>query len=133
MKHIIKYFTILLVLVSFASCEEEDNFKQSDASLTGVYSITEISGNGSPFKINIYKEKSLIIEYTTEVNLSSFTSAEYSDTSTDTNYQITVNKIENSTTTVYVISADKTTGDGTITIDGSSVQSIKVSETQLYN
>lgn len=133
MKKILKYLTVLFIAVSITGCEEEDNFKASDVSLTPIYSITEISGNGNPFKINIYKQKSLIIEYATSVNAESFTSAQFSDTSTTTNYEVSVNKLDDGTTYAYVLSADKTTGDGTLTIDGNTVYTVKVSEVEVYN
>lgn len=132
MKNIIKYLAILFITVTITGCEEDDNFKQSEVSLTPIYSITEISG-GNPFKINIYKQKSLIVEYTSEVNVVNYTSSQYSDTSDATNYQVSVNKVDVDVTTTYVVSADKVTGNGTLTVDGVTVYTIKLIEEEVYN
>ena len=132
MKNIIKYLAILFITVTITGCEEDDNFKQSEVSLTPIYSITEISG-GNPFKINIYKQKSLIVEYTSEVNVVNYTSSQYSDTSDATNYQVSVNKVDVDVTTTYVVSADKVSGNGTLTADGVTVYTIKLIEEEVYN
>ena len=132
MKKIIKYFTIILVVFSFTSCEEESNFKDADISLTNVYSITEISG-GSPFKINVYQSKNLIIEYQTESSVESFVSSGFSDTSDATNYMFSVDKIDDTNTINYQVTADKTTGVGTLIINGTTTQTIMLENTQVYN
>lgn len=132
MKKIIKYFTIILVVFSFTSCEEESNFKDADISLINVYSITEISG-GSPFKINVYQSKNLIIEYQTESSVKSFVSSGFSDTSDATNYMFSVDKIDDTNTINYQVTADKTTGVGTLIINGTTTQTIMLENTQVYN
>lgn len=133
MKILYKYITVLAIVFAFTSCEEENNFEKSDIALTPVFSLTEITGANAPFKINIYKQKSLITEYSTIFNLKSYSSSGYSDTSTATNYEVTVNKIDDGTTYVYVLSADKTTGAGTLTVDNTTVYNVKVSEDEVYN
>ncbi|MDC0177450.1 hypothetical protein OAJ14_04790 [Polaribacter sp.] len=133
MKNILKYITVLTIVLAFTSCEEESNFKDSTVELTPVYSITDITGPNAAFKVNIYKQKNLITEYSTKFNLKSYSSSALSDTSTATNYEVTVNKSDDGTTYAYVLSADKTTGDGTLTIDGNTVYTVKVSEVEVYN
>ena len=133
MKTIIKYISILLITLTVFNCDDESNFNEPNISLTPVYSITDIDGTDTPFKINIYRQKNLIIEYASEVNVSSFISTNYMDSSTDTTYQISVNKENEGTSTSYSISADKATGDGTLTIDASTVYNISVAEEQVYN
>ena len=133
MKNILKYITVLTIVLVFTSCEEESNFKDSTVVLTPVYSITDITEPNAAFKINIYKQKNLITEYSTKFNLKSYSSSALSDTSNATNNECSVNKIDDGTTYAYVLSADKTTGDGTLTVDGNTVYTVKVSEEEVYN
>ena len=133
MKLIYKYITVLILIITFASCEEESNFQESDIALTPVYSLTEITGNNAAFKINIYKQKNIITEYSTKFNLKSFTSSGFSDTSDATNYQVSVSKMEDGNTINYAITADKTTGNGTLTVDGTTSYSIVLEDTEVYN
>jgi hypothetical protein len=133
MKSILKYLSSIVIILIVFSCTEEDHFLEPDIALTPVYSITDIQGSNTPFKINVYREKNLIIEYISQVNPLSFVSSGYTDSSTDTNYQILVNKIDDSITINYVISADKTTGVGTLTVDSGTVYNIKIIEDSVYN
>lgn len=133
MKNLIKYIGLsLIILISFG-CEEESNFIEPDIQLVSVYSLTNISGSNTPVKINIYREKDIIIEYTSQVNTLHFSSTNYADTSTDTSYEISVNKIDSQNTVNYVISADKVSGAGTLTIDGTTTYDISISEEEVYN
>lgn len=135
MKNKIKYLGLLAILLAFFSCSEESNFKEPDIALVPVYAITNIVGSNAPFAINIYKEKALIILYTTSVNPISYDSSGYTDNSTDTNYDITVNRAEGTETIRYTVTADKATGVGNLTIVGSttSAYTIKVTEKEVYN
>ena len=132
-KNIIKYITVFTLIFSLTSCDEESNFKESDISLTSVYTLTEISGNNAAFKINIYKQLNLLTEYSTVDKLKSYTSSGFVDSSTDANYEVTVNKLDDDITYNYVLSADKLTGSGTLTVDGVKVYNVKVTENQIYN
>jgi len=122
-----------MIAVVFFSCTEESNFKEPDIALVPVYAITNIVGANAPFAINIYKEKPLVIEYTTAVNPISFVSSGFVDSSTATNVELTVNKLNNGTAVNYRVSADKVSGNGTLTIDNGTVYTIKVVEKQVYN
>lgn len=133
MKNIIKYIAVFAIVFAFTSCEENNNFKESEIALTPVYLITDINGSRAPNKINIYKLKNIITEYATLDKLSSFTSSGFTDTSSDTNYEVTVNKLNGDTTMSYVLSADKFTGAGTLTIDNITIYDVKVSEGEVYN
>ncbi|WP_405293586.1 hypothetical protein [Algibacter sp. Ld11] len=136
MKNIIKLLGLLsVVLVTFFSCDEESPFIEPNVELTPVYALTDIIGVNAPFAINIYREKDLIIEYSTNVNVTSFTSASYADTSTDTSYEISVAKLIGDDIVGYWISADKTTGEGTLTVvtDTQIEYQIKISEKEVYN
>lgn len=133
MKTIIKYISILAIVLTFTNCEEESNFQDPNIALVPVYSITDIQGTNTPFKINIYKLKSLIIEYSSSVNATSYTSSSYMDTSTDTNYEISVNKMDDGSTVNYLINADKATGVGTMTVDGTTTFDIIIAEEDVYN
>ena len=133
MKNLIKYIGVSLIILTFFGCEEKSNFIEPDIQLVSVYTLTNISGSNTPVKINIYREKELIIEYASEVNPLSFSSSNYADTSTDLFYQISVNKIDGQSTMNYVISANKTTGFGTLTIDATTTYNISISEEEIYN
>ncbi len=122
-----------MLVLKMYNCDEENNFKESDINLVPVYSLTEIN-NGGPFKINIYKEKPLIVEYSSNVTLFNYASPGYADTSTDIMNKITVYKIVDGVAINYVISADKTTGEGTLTIDsGASTHNVLLTEDEVYN
>ena len=133
MKTIIKYLSAFALVFFLISCDEENNFDEPNIALTPVYTVSDIQGANTPFKINIYREKSLIIEYSSSVNTSSFESSNYSDTSTESNYTISVDKTTDLGTETYAITADKITGDGTLTVDGSTVFNVTVSEEEVYN
>lgn len=133
MKKIIKIYVVIVMILSFTACDEESNFKNFDAVLTPVYSLTNIS-NG-PFKINIYREKALIIEYISEVNVVSYKTSNYQDNSTETSYNITVTRVSEDETPSqsYEILADKITGEGTLTINTTDVHNIVLNEVDVYN
>jgi len=133
MKNLIKYISVsLIILISFG-CEEESSFMEPDIELVSVYSLTNISGSNTPVKINIYREKDLIIEYASEVNPLPFSSTNYVDSSTDLFYEISVNKVDDQNIINYVISANKATGFGTLTIDTNTTYNISISEEEVYN
>jgi hypothetical protein len=133
MKNIIKFIAIFTIVFAFTSCDENSNFEESDIALTPVYSLTEISGANAAFKINIYEQLALITEYATVDKLKSYTSSGFVDSSTDTNYEVTVNKIDDDATMNYVLSADKITGLGTLIVDGVTVFNVTVTEEEVYN
>lgn len=136
MKNIIKSLALFVLVIAAFSCEEEDYFNEGSEGpieLVSIYSITNISGSNVPVKINIYRNKSLIVEYSSSVNATNFVSSGYADSSNETNYQVTVSKMVNGTPVNYVVSADKSTGDGTLTIDGGTARTIKISEKEVYN
>lgn len=81
------------MILTFTSCDEESNFNDTGATLVPVYSITDISGSGAPFAINIYKEQNLIIEYTSAVNVVKFSASSFADNSTETDFEFNVAKI----------------------------------------
>ena len=119
--------------MEWESCEEENNFKESEVSLTSVYSISEISG-GSLYKVNVYQKENLIIEYETASFVKKFASSNFSDSSNDTNYMFSVDKIDEAGTTInYTVTADKTTGIGNLTINGTISYNIKLKDAQVYN
>lgn len=131
MKNIIKFFALFSIVLTLISCDEKE-WLQPDIDLTIAYSITNITGLGA-VKINVYKEKPLIVEYTTSVALKNYDSSTFVDSSDDTTINFTVNKIANGGTISYAVSADKISGIGSLTVDGGSVYTIKVAEIQLYN
>ncbi|MCL7752663.1 hypothetical protein [Polaribacter sp. Z022] len=133
MKNLIKYIAIFAIVFSFTSCDEESNFKESDISLTSVYTLTEITGTNAAFKINIYKQKNILTEYSSVDKLKSYETSGFVDSSTDTNYEVTVNKLDDGVSSSYVLSGDKLTGTGTLTVDGVTVFNVVIAEDQIYN
>lgn len=131
MKNIIKYIAIFSVIFTLTSCDEKE-WLAPDIEATSVYSITDITGF-TAVKINVYKEKPLIIEYATSVALKNYTSSTFVDASTDTTISFSVNKVTADGTVSYSVTADKITGVGSLTVDGATVYAIKVSDIQLYN
>jgi hypothetical protein len=133
MKNKIKYLGLLTIIIAFFNCSEESNFKEPDIALVPVYAITNIVGTNAPYAINIYQQKSLIVEYSTSVNPVNYVSSNYVDSSTETNYEISVSKLVEGGSISYLISADKETGIGTLSVDGGTVYTITISETEVYN
>jgi len=145
MKKIIKYVMLLSIIVTSFSCDEKE-WLQPDVALTPIYALTDISGANAPNAINIYENIALIVEYKSDVLLSSFMSSNYVDSSTETMYEISVDKIiqfqpgdngVDAITITYKVSADKITGLGTLTEiseDGSElIRNIMISESEVYN
>lgn len=135
MKSIKKSIGILILVLSLFACDEESTFQKSDIELVSVYALTDISGGNSPFAINIYKTLPLIIEYDSEVTATKFTSASFSDSSTDTMFEFSVAKIVDGDPVGFWIEGDKTTGDGTLTVvtDATEVFNVKIEEKEVYN
>lgn len=135
MKNIIKLLGLLTIVATLFSCDEENHFQEPDFQLTPVYTVTNITGQNNLFSINIYREKSLIIEYSSDVNANNFTSTNYADTSTDTDYNISVSRIVDGVTTTYIVTGSKETGEGTIEImdDATATYNIIIAETEVYN
>ncbi|MBJ7881528.1 hypothetical protein [Gelidibacter salicanalis] len=133
MKAILSYLSILLIVIAVTSCNVEENFQEPNIELVPVYSITNIQGPSAPFKINIYRQDDLIVEYSSSVNASNFNSDNYSDTSTEDMYILSVDKITADGSINYLITADKGTGQGTLTMNGTITYSIVISQTDVYN
>jgi hypothetical protein len=72
MKKFIKFCGVAVLILQFISCNDVERISDVEAELTPIYSITNISGNGLPVAINVYKEKDLVVEYTSTVLLRSF-------------------------------------------------------------
>jgi hypothetical protein len=145
MKKLIKIITVICVTLVMFGCEKESIFEGTpDIELVKVYTLSNITGSGLN-KINVYQTKPLLIEYETATKVAKYTSKGFVDSSTDTNYEVVLNKVVDilddagvktgETIIGYTISADKTTGDGTLTVltDVSTVYNIKVTETEVYN
>lgn len=152
MKNINKIIGLLLLVISFVACDEENHFQDSNIALTSVYSVTNISNNG-PFKINVYQDNALVIEYVSASNAVKYTSSGYVDSSTETDYQlewqITKERLVDNDgieeletyTAAHILSADKESGLGSVDVtstfkDGSSVitvHNVTVTEDEVYN
>lgn len=152
MKNLNILMLLLLVILGVSSCDEEDNFKESNIQLVPVYSLTEVSGPNAPFKMNVYKDQLLYIEYATSSNAMKFVSDSYTDSSTETNFEITWEVTKTRTNpdnedelqdykVDYVLSGDKETGSGTLIStssfpDGASTTetfTLLIADTEVYN
>ena len=111
MKTIIKYISILSIILSYTSCDEESNFTEPNIQLVPVISLTDIVPNVAdnpafnqegldisyvPFAINIYKEKPLLINYTSFGNAVAYNPINLINNSTDLNYNITYSSSDSS-------------------------------------
>lgn len=146
MKTIIKYISILVIVLSFTNCESEDNFKDSNIELVPVISLIDITPvvadnpafnqlglniSYKPFAINIYKEKPLVINYSSEVNAVAYDPIDLINNSTDLVYDITYSATDSSfsededivTNYNYIINYDRSATEPTLglTIEITSV------------
>ncbi|MDG2279592.1 MAG: hypothetical protein P8L42_03045, partial [Flavicella sp.] len=100
-------------------------------------------------QINVYREKALVVNYITQVNLFSSETRDYADTSTDTDYvfqwtvseERTVSDVVETFSVVRVITALKSDGSGSMEAtatypDGSTNvtnHTVVVTENEVYN
>ncbi|WP_044212438.1 hypothetical protein [Saccharicrinis fermentans] len=75
-----------------SSCEPEE-YDVPDIDLTSVYSIGETENNDLS-TINIYRDKALLTVWNKDGAVTSFETKDYSDSSDDTNYLVTVTAVE---------------------------------------
>jgi hypothetical protein len=119
MKKIMKILSIVVFLLSFGSCNTNDKTYQEVESVP-VYAITNTS---AAHAITIYREKPLLIEFTDEIKAFSFDINSYSDSSDETNYNVTFIKViitqpesgpATSEEVAYEITGDVITGIGSL-------------------
>ncbi len=119
-----KILLIIIVAISavFTSCKNEE-WPVSDIKLVPVYSITNIQGKASTYLLNVYREKPLLVENINSSSFVKFTTVDYTDNSTDTDYVISFSVPKESKDNVviqtkidYSATASKTTGIGVIVI-----------------
>lgn len=119
MKKIVKIISILVLLISFGSCNNDDKTFQ-EVEQVPVYAISNTS---AAHAITVYREKPLLIEFTDEIKAFSFGINNYSDSSDETTYMISFNKVivtqpelgpATSEEVAYEITGDVATGDGTL-------------------
>ncbi len=150
-----KIFNLLLVLVvalgSFTSCEP-DPYVKPDIALTPVYAVTDIADH--VYKINVYKQKSLLTSWADKIKIVSYETTNYEDTSDDTNYMVKLTAVERKTevdsegnkinvvyTYDYEFTANMETGAGTMTYTSydsagnptTSYHAMMMKEDQVYN
>ena len=148
MKKVINSIVVFLVALSFMACEPENKYPSSGIKPTAVYNLTSIS-NSELDQINVYREKALVVNYITQVNLFSSETRDYADTSTDTDYvfqwtvseERTVSDVVETFSVVRVITALKSDGSGSMEAtatypDGSTNvtnHTVVVTENEVYN
>lgn len=140
MKNILKTLITIITVFSLISCEKETVFGGTpDIELTPVYSI---SGLTSLFKLDIYLEKTFLLEYTVEDKVSKSGIKDLIDNSTETNFDVTLTKLVPKTQEdgsiifeeiLYSLNGDKSTGLGTLTIGTEINNNINILQTELYN
>ncbi len=120
MKNIILFIGLIGVLI-FSSCEKRD-WPSPDIDLTPVYSIVNIKGAKAPYRLDVYREEPLLIEFVNENILKPpYKTSEYSDQSTADKYIVSFTAHEQTKTeagkdttvvTEYYIEVDKVTKNG---------------------
>jgi len=151
-KNILLLFTVFALVFSFSSCEDDVD-PIPDINLTPVYSIT--TGNNSLKTIHVYREKNLLTVTDNVGKVLAYDTENYADTTDDLNYMVAVTALEqvivatenDAETTVtitkdYVVTADKETGIGTVSITTTnadettsvvSLSGVKVVEEEVFN
>ncbi|MDO6801984.1 hypothetical protein Q4595_05950 [Wenyingzhuangia sp. 1_MG-2023] len=146
MKNIIKNLALLFVAILIFSCQKNTLFEdQPDIKLVEIYSLTNL-GDNNPTKINIYKEEAIIIEFKSETKLTKYVSSNYTDNSTDTDYNFSVTKLVPETQeddsiinqeVIYTVTGDKTTGMVTLSENNngtiSNYNNVAISIEEIYN
>ncbi len=85
-----KLFLISILTLLLVSCEEKE-WQQSDISLVPVFQVDYVN---SDMALEIYKEKPLLLEYSTSTLVSAYTLNDLSDQSTDSLYLISFNRMD---------------------------------------
>ncbi|TNJ42390.1 hypothetical protein KFZ70_14505 [Tamlana fucoidanivorans] len=161
MKTINKILGLILLVVVSMSCEEDERFAASDIKLKPIYAITDIN-KGGPERINVYKEKQLVVTHLNSQSLIGETPTDYTDTSseTDYNFEWTVererpvfdedgqevvdengNVIMETYTVQYTANASKEDGIGTMEVistykedpEETVLHDVTISEEEVYN
>lgn len=148
MKNKILLTVVVAITAVFTSCKNEP-WPVSDIKLVPVYSITNIQGQVSTYILNVYREKPLLVENLNSSSLVKYTTVDYVDNSTETDFAVTFsvpketkNDVVIQTKIDYNISASKATGIGVIVItkyntDDTLLQTIsltmKLTQIEKYN
>lgn len=136
----------MFVATLIFSCQKNTLFEdQPDIKLVEIYSLTNL-GDNNPTKINIYKEEAIIIEFKSETKLTKYVSSNYTDNSTDTDYNFSVTKLVPETQeddsiinqeVIYTVTGDKTTGMVTLSENNngtiSNYNNVAISIEEIYN
>lgn len=85
-----KLLFISMLMFLLVSCEEKE-WKQSDISLVPVYQVDYLSND---MALEIYQEKPLLLEYTNSTLVSAYEMSDYSNTSTDSLYLLSFNRMD---------------------------------------
>ena len=132
----------------FVSCEQENKYPSSGIKLTDVYSLTNIQ-NSDLDQINVYKEKDLVVNYITEVNVYSSMTTNYSDTSSDSDFVFEWTVTEERTvgdeletySVLRQVTALKSNGSGSMVVTATypdnstniTTHTVVVTENEVYN
>ena len=141
-----KFILISLLTLLLVSCEEKE-WKQSDISLVPVYQVDYLSSNET---LEIYQEKSLLLEYENSLLVTPYEIENYADTSTDSLYIVSFSRMDSmvvdsmmsQVSKVFEIKAEMATDTGIMnivyiynnldTITTSTVD-ISIVDTEVYN
>ncbi|MEN6363426.1 MAG: hypothetical protein ABFC90_12430 [Bacteroidales bacterium] len=148
-------WTLLAVVLIVSSCDTNE-WPVSNIKLVPIFKVTSVvgvtgnpTGTVAPYALEIYKEKALLIEYTTASLMSPLTTSAYVDGSTDSSYNLNFKASILSKTALkqdtilnrrYELIADKVTNSGTLKVVKYNNQdsvvtnfTIKVMEDSVYN
>lgn len=139
----------LLVIVFITSGCEKTEWATSDIKYVPVYVVSNFTGATTvPYEIDIYKEKSILLEYSTSINLIKLETRNYVDASTDSNVAVTFRAYEKAKTVLgadtlldrrFELNAIKATNIGTLkvvkyeNVDSITNYTVKVTEDFRYN
>lgn len=141
-----KLFLISILTLLLISCEEKE-WKQSDIELVPVFQVDYLN---SAEALEIYQDKPLLLEYKTNTLVSAYEMKSYSNTSTDSLYQISFNRMDSmlvdsalvEVTKYFDISAAMANDTGIMDITyvyngmdtvANSQIDISIKETEVYN
>lgn len=146
-KHI---FSVMVLILSLTSCED-NSWATSDIKEVPIYYVSNFTGTGTkPFALEVYREKSLLLEYkNSALMFAPLTTTNYSDVSDAVNFNVKFRAQEKAKTTLdadtilnrrYELSGVKSTNIGQLIVvkynktdSVVSTFAIKVSESTRYN
>ncbi len=84
-KYLISF--LALIAIFFSACNDNQS-TTPDIKLVPVYAISNIIGTNPAYAIEVYREKTLMLIYSNNVNLKSFAITDYVDSSNDSDFKL---------------------------------------------